>query len=197
MAKYYINAGYLLFPQLGATAPEPCWLDMPAVRPHLIIPELSDFLVLHGRVTPDEVGGLVLVPRLHEVHLIDDDANWENNIIPHQITFRKCNKANLNKQHGQNAARTQALWATIQTFLRCRSMLESKYFCSALRCYLVCFFFLLHTQERSRSKRLYIKTGAEMFTIHRTAAEQPIVVAALQKDKSSIMLSNPTGMRDR
>lgn len=44
---------------------------------YLIVPELSDFLVLHGRVIPDEVGGLILIPALDEVHLVDDYANLE------------------------------------------------------------------------------------------------------------------------
>lgn len=42
---------------------------------YLIIPELSDFLMLHGRVTPDEVGRLVIFPGLDEVHLVDDYTN--------------------------------------------------------------------------------------------------------------------------
>lgn len=43
---------------------------------YLIIPELSDFLVLHGRVVPDEVGGFIFVPGLNEAHFIDGYANW-------------------------------------------------------------------------------------------------------------------------
>lgn len=43
---------------------------------YLIIPELSDFLVLHSRVIPDEVGSLVIITGLAEVHLIDDYSNW-------------------------------------------------------------------------------------------------------------------------
>lgn len=42
---------------------------------YLIIPELSDFLVLHSRVIPDEVCRLILIPGLDEVHLVDDYAN--------------------------------------------------------------------------------------------------------------------------
>lgn len=43
---------------------------------HLIIPELRDFLVLHGRIIPDEVGGLVIIPGLDETHLTDDYPNY-------------------------------------------------------------------------------------------------------------------------
>lgn len=43
---------------------------------HLIIPELRDFLVLHGRIIPDEVGSLVIIPGLDETHLTDDYPNY-------------------------------------------------------------------------------------------------------------------------
>lgn len=43
---------------------------------YLIIPELSDFLMLHSGVVPDEVGSFILIPGLDEVHLVDDFSNW-------------------------------------------------------------------------------------------------------------------------
>lgn len=37
--------------------------------------------MLHGRIIPDEVGGLVIIPGLDEVHLVDDYTNWGKTLI--------------------------------------------------------------------------------------------------------------------
>ena len=52
----------------------PDWLA--AGKRYLVVPELSDLLVLHGGVAPDEVGRLVLVPGLEVAHLLDGYTNW-------------------------------------------------------------------------------------------------------------------------
>lgn len=54
---------------------------------YLIIPELSNFLMLHGRVIPNEVGSFVIIPGLDEVHLIDDYTNWGKTLTLGYITF--------------------------------------------------------------------------------------------------------------
>lgn len=62
---------------------------------YLIIPELSNFLVLHGRVVPDEVGGFIFVPGLNEVHFIDGYANWGLEWVSYLISYA----TNLNNFH--------------------------------------------------------------------------------------------------
>lgn len=62
---------------------------------YLIIPELSYFLVLHGGVVPDEVGGFVFVPGLNEVHLIDGYANWGLERFTYLISYAT-NSKNFN-----------------------------------------------------------------------------------------------------
>lgn len=54
---------------------------------YLIIPELSYFLVLHGGVVPDEVGGFIFVPGLNEVHFIDGYANWGLKWVSYLISY--------------------------------------------------------------------------------------------------------------
>lgn len=44
---------------------------------HLVVPELCDFLMLYGRVVPDEVSRFVLVSGFVESHLPNDDTNWK------------------------------------------------------------------------------------------------------------------------
>lgn len=67
---------------------------------YLIIPELSDFLVLHSRVIPDEVGSLVIIPGLDEVHLIDDYSNWgEKHSLVHSLYL--INRIKLHKHFNQ------------------------------------------------------------------------------------------------
>ncbi len=42
---------------------------------YLIVPELSDFLMLHGRVIPDEIGHLIIISGFMKDHLLNDNTN--------------------------------------------------------------------------------------------------------------------------
>lgn len=42
---------------------------------HLVVPELGDFLVLYGRVVPDEVGCFIVISGFVEGQLPNDNAH--------------------------------------------------------------------------------------------------------------------------
>lgn len=46
------------------------WMEL-----HLVVPELGDFLMLYGRIVPDEVGRFILISGFVEGHLLDDSAD--------------------------------------------------------------------------------------------------------------------------
>lgn len=62
-------------------------MDADRCTAYLIIPELSYFLVLHGGVIPDEVGGFIFIPGLNEVHFIDGYANWGLEWVCYPISY--------------------------------------------------------------------------------------------------------------